>query len=242
MMYDVSDTIVAVSSPSGGVRSIVRITGPQTGAACERFFAPGAGHEIHNPPSAIRNRTLLPGSVRINESLAVDALLYRFVAPHSYTGEDLAEIHLHASPVVVEALVQGLLAAGLRAAGPGEFTARAYLNGKLDLAQAEAVNEVISSSNCLQLAAAEKLLSGRLTQTADEIPQVFSAEQAGCSAAEVQRFELFTGMLPGFLEDGIHIAPGQSRLPGQRIEIAIGALPDAEGHVNVQPFYITPPF
>ncbi len=169
MMYDVSDTIVAVSSPSGGVRSIVRITGPQTGAACERFFAPGAGHEIHNPQSAIRNRTLLPGSVRINESLAVDALLYRFVAPHSYTGEDLAEIHLHASPVVVEALVQGLLAAGLRAAGPGEFTARAYLNGKLDLAQAEAVNEVISSSNCLQLAAAEKLLSGRLTQTTDEI-------------------------------------------------------------------------
>jgi tRNA modification GTPase len=107
--------------------------------------------------------------VRVNEHVAVDALLYRFCAPHSYTGEDLAEIHLHAGRVIVEALVQSLLAAGLRPAGPGEFTARAYLNGKLDLAQAEAVNEIISSSNRLQLEAAEQLLSGRLTQTADEI-------------------------------------------------------------------------
>jgi tRNA modification GTPase len=169
MTYNVIDTIVAVSSPSGGARSIVRITGPQTGATCERFFAPGPDHEIRNPQSAIRNRELLSGSMRINESLAVDALLYRFFAPHSYTGEDLAEIHVHASPVLVEALVQSLLAAGLRPAGPGEFTARAYLNGKLDLAQAEAVNEIISSSNRLQLEAAEQLLSGRLTQTADEI-------------------------------------------------------------------------
>jgi tRNA modification GTPase len=168
-MDSLTDTIVAVSSPSGGVRSIVRITGLQTVATCERFFVPAPPHAIHNPQSALRHRALLSGSVRINESLAVDTLLYRFFAPHSYTGEDLAEIHLHAGPVVVEALVQNLLAAGLRAAGPGEFTARAYLNGKLDLAQAEAVNEIISSSNRLQLEAAEKLLSGRLTQTADEI-------------------------------------------------------------------------
>jgi tRNA modification GTPase len=169
MTYDLTDTIVAVSSPSGGVRSIVRLTGPQTVATCERFFAPGRHHEIRNPQSAIRNRTILSGSVRINDRLALDALLYLFRAPHSYTGEDLAEIHIHAGSVVVEALVRNLLAAGLRPAGPGEFTARAYLNGKLDLTQAEAVNEIISSSNRLQLEAAEKLLSGRLTQAADEI-------------------------------------------------------------------------
>ena len=107
--------------------------------------------------------------MRINDTLAVDAHLYLFFAPHSYTGEDLAEIHVYASACLVEALVQDLLARGLRPAGPGEFTARAYLNGKLDLAQAEAVNEVISSSNRLQLEAAEKLLGGRLTKAADEI-------------------------------------------------------------------------
>jgi tRNA modification GTPase len=168
-MYSLNDTIVAVSSASGGVRSIVRITGPQTIPTCEQLFEPGPDHQIRNPQSAIRNRTILSGSMRVTRDLAIDALLYLFFAPHSYTGEPLAEIHVHASPAVVEALVQRLLALGLRPAGPGEFTARAYLNGKLDLAQAEAVNEIISSSNRLQLDAAQRLLSGRLTAAAEEI-------------------------------------------------------------------------
>ncbi len=168
-MYNVANTIVAISSPSGGVRSIVRITGPQTHSICAQVFVPDRDSQIHNPQSEIRNSTILSGQVRINDALTVDAWLYLFFAPRSYTGEDLAEIHVCASRVLVEALVQDLLARGLRAAGPGEFTAHAYLNGKLDLAQAEAVNEVISSSNRLQLEAAEKLLSGRLTKAADEI-------------------------------------------------------------------------
>jgi tRNA modification GTPase len=168
-MHNLSDTIVAVSSPSGGIRSIIRITGVQTLSVCEQVFRSDSKSSIRNPQSAIRNSVVVPGQVRINDALAVDALLYLFFAPHSYTGENLAEIHVHASLVIVEALVQNLLARGLRPGGAGEFTARAYLNGKLDLAQAEAVNEVISSSNRLQLEAAEKLLSGRLTQVADEI-------------------------------------------------------------------------
>lgn len=159
-MYDLNDTIVAVSSPAGGVRSIVRITGPETLSICEQCFKPWTLLDVNG---------VLHGSVRIGNDLAVDARLYLFFAPHSYTGEPLAEIHLHASPILVEALVQSLLARGLRAAGPGEFTARAYLNGKLDLAQAEAVNEVISSSNRLQLKAAETLLGGQLTKTTSEI-------------------------------------------------------------------------
>jgi tRNA modification GTPase len=168
-MHNLSDTIVAVSSPSGGVRSIIRITGPDTLQICQEVFEPDPGSQIRNPQSAIRNSVILSGQVRINSDLAVDAWLYLFFAPRSYTGEDLAEIHVCAGPVIVEALVQDLLARGLRAAAGGEFTARAYLNGKLDLAQAEAVNEIISSSNRLQLEAAEKLLSGRLTKAADEI-------------------------------------------------------------------------
>jgi tRNA modification GTPase len=161
-MYGRDDTVVAVSSPGGGVRSIVRITGPQTLAVCKQVFLSGA-------TSSIRNAVIVSGQVRIDGDLAIDAHCYLFFAPHSYTGEDLAEIHLHAGAVLVEALVQNLLARGLRTAGPGEFTARAYLNGKLDLAQAEAVNEVISGSNRLQLDAAQKLLGGRLTKAADEI-------------------------------------------------------------------------
>ena len=187
-MYSLNDTIVAVSSPSGGVRSIVRITGPQTIPICEQIFEPSPNLQIRNSQSAIRNRMLLSSSVRIHEGLAVDAVLYLFLAPHSYTGEPLAEIHLHASQVIVEALVQRLLALGLRPAGPGEFTARAYLNGKLDLAQAEAVNEIVSSSNQLQLDAAQRLLSGRLTKAADEIHSalldVLSLLEAGLDFSE----------------------------------------------------------
>jgi len=168
-MFSLNDTIVAVSSPSGGVRSIVRVTGPQTIPACERLFEPAPNSRIQNLKSEISNRLILSGSLHITPTLAIDALLYLFFAPHSYTGEPLAEIHLHVSQAVVAALVQRLLAMGLRPAGPGEFTARAYLNGKLDLAQAEAVNEIISSSNRLQLDAAQRLLSGRLTDTADKI-------------------------------------------------------------------------
>ena len=136
------------------------MTGPETLAACERVFT---------APIPLEANGIQTGSVTIEGDLTVDALLYLFFAPHSYTGEPLAELHIHASPILVEALVQTLLAEGLRAAGPGEFTARAYLNGKLDLAQAEAVNEIIASSNRFQLHAAERLLSGRLTQSTDAI-------------------------------------------------------------------------
>jgi tRNA modification GTPase len=155
-----ADTIVAVSSATGGLRSILRVTGPETLTACRRVFT---------APIPLEANGILAGSVAIEDGLTVDARLYLFFAPHSYTGEDLAELHVQASGVLVEALVQRLLASGVRTAGPGEFTARAYLNGKLDLAQAEAVNEIIASSNRFQLKAAERLLSGRLTQSTDTI-------------------------------------------------------------------------
>jgi len=115
--------------------------------------------------------------VAIDDELRVDAVLYLFFAPYSYTGDDVAEIHFHAGAPVTEALLSRLLGprfrgdrlapaqgGGLRMAGPGEFTARAYLAGKIDLAQAEAVNEVVVSSNSYQLTAAEKLLAGRLRE------------------------------------------------------------------------------
>ena len=161
-----NDTIVAVSSPTSHKRVIVRITGPATVEACKRIFG--------SPISAYvaKENALTAASATIDDELEVEMQLYLFFSPHSYTGEDVAEIHIHTNPAVTAALLDRLLQMGLRSAGPGEFTARAYLNGKIDLAQAEAVNEVIVSSNTFQLAAAEKLLSGRLSQT---IAQVRSA-------------------------------------------------------------------
>jgi tRNA modification GTPase len=156
-MRDLNDTIVAVSSPSGGVRSILRISGPQARGA------------IPDLKSEISDSRIVSARIRITDSLTIDARLYLFVSPHSYTGDDLVEIHVEASEAIVAALMESLLATGLRAAEPGEFTARAYLNGKLDLAQAEAVNEIISSSNRLQLDAAERLLAGRLKDTIEAV-------------------------------------------------------------------------
>ncbi len=159
-MYELNDTIVAVSSPTSGQRAIVRMTGPDTVDKVSQIF-------ISSIP---RDRPcLISGNVAVAAGLKIDAKLYLFLAPHSYTGETLAEIHIHTNPRVTEALVGGLLAKGLRMAGPGEFTARSYLNGKIDLAQAEAVNEIIVSSNKFQLAAAEKLLAGRLAQTTAKV-------------------------------------------------------------------------
>jgi tRNA modification GTPase len=166
-MYDLNDTIAAVSSAAGGVRSIVRVTGRDALVICGKVFEPAS--EILNLKSQISSRSLLAGCVRIADGLAVDATLYPFLAPHSYTGQDLIELHVQAASCLIEALLERLLAEGCRAAGPGEFTARAYLNGKLDLAQAEAVNEIVSSSNALQLEAAERLLGGRLAKMTDRI-------------------------------------------------------------------------
>jgi tRNA modification GTPase len=159
-MYDLDDTIVAVSSPAAGQRTIVRITGPDTIDTCEKIFSP----QIPKETSA-----LTAGSIAIDHALRIDAKLYLFVSPNSYTGDDVAEIHIHTNTSVTEALIGDLLGQGLRMAGPGEFTARAYLNGKIDLAQAEAVNEIVVSSNKFQLDAAEKLLSGRLAETTAKV-------------------------------------------------------------------------
>jgi len=159
-MYDLTDTIVAVSSPSCDTRVIIRITGPDTVNTCEQIFI---------SPVTTNNSGIIPGCVRVDDELSLEAKLYLFFAPHSYTGDDIAEIHIDTNAAVTEVLIDSLLGSGLRMAGPGEFTARAYLNGKIDLAQAEAVNEIIVSSNAFQLAAAEKLLSGRLSETTSKV-------------------------------------------------------------------------
>jgi tRNA modification GTPase len=153
-MYNPGDTIVAVSSPTSDQRVIIRISGSQTIEIINQIFIPAVSGN--------------PG-ITSGKILNLDSIVYLFRQPHSYTGDDLAEIHIWANPAVTETLIEKLLALGARPADAGEFTARAYLNGKIDLAQAEAVNEVITSSNTFQLAAAENLLAGHLGQTKKKI-------------------------------------------------------------------------
>jgi tRNA modification GTPase len=148
-MYDLHDTIIAISSPTGDHRVILRISGPQVIDILHRIFT-----------STVFDNSGIT-TCRISD-INLDAVVYLFRQPRSYTGDDLAEIHLWANQAITEALMEKLLSFGARPASAGEFTARAYLNNKIDLAQAEAVNKVITASNTFQLAAAENLLAGRL--------------------------------------------------------------------------------
>lgn len=159
-VYELNDTIVVVSSPTSEQEVIIRITGPKTIDKVAQIFSPRITKA---------QRGLIRGSVAVDDELRIDAKLYLFLAPHSYTGDDVAEVHIYTNPSVTGALMSRFLGAGLRMAGPGEFTARAYLNGKIDLSQAEAVNEIIVSSNKFQLAAAEKVLGGRLAEATAEV-------------------------------------------------------------------------
>jgi len=159
-MYALGDTIVAVSSPPEGRRVIVRISGPD---------AFGLVEQILESPISVKGSFVCTGRIQVGSGLAVDARIYGFSAPRSYTGDDVAELHVFTNRAVTEVLFENLLGRGARPAGPGEFTARAYLNGKMDLTQAEAVNEIIVAGNKFQLAASEKLLAGRLGRTTARI-------------------------------------------------------------------------
>ena len=160
-MYNVNETIVAVSSPTSSRRVIIRITGNDTFEICRSLFNIETPFDIQ--------RRIIKGQIHIDNELEIDCLLYFFPSPNSYTGEDIAEIHFYSNTSLTKSLLDKMLQKNLRIAEPGEFTARAYLNGKMDLAQAEAVNEIIVGSNEFQLSAAEKLLSGRLSKTINEI-------------------------------------------------------------------------
>jgi tRNA modification GTPase len=156
------DTIVALSSaPGPGLRAIVRVSGPQTREVVAAVFFPlDPGRE----ELGMQGR-LIAGSVRlsgVHSPLPAD--LYFFGGPQTYTGQDLAELHTISSPPLVERLVAELLAAGARSAQPGEFTLRAFLAGKKDLPQAEAVLAVIEASTEADLRHALKQLAGGVTQ------------------------------------------------------------------------------
>ena len=159
------DTIVAVSSaPGPGRRAIVRVTGPGTREIVEIVFSPDA----HAPLRVAA--TLKTGFLRLSgvySPLPCD--LYFWKSPRTYTGQDLAELHTISSPSLVERLVADLLAAGARSAKPGEFTMRAFLSGKKDLPQAEAVLAVIEAGTDADLTAALGQLAGGVTRPLDRL-------------------------------------------------------------------------
>ena len=138
-----TSTICAVSTASGGAIGVVRVSGSQAISITEHIF-----RAVNGKPLSERKASSLTFGhiVDENDKVVDEVLVSLFRAPHSYTGEDATEISCHGSAYILQRVVQLLLAAGCEAAAPGEFTQRAFLNGKMDLSQAEAVADVISST------------------------------------------------------------------------------------------------
>ena len=201
-MFSTTDTIVAVATPPGrGGIGVVRISGGDA----HRIAVVLTGREARFEP---RHATL----VRLgHDEAAFDrAVVTTFVAPHSYTGEDVAEISAHGSPVVLEAIVREAMRAGARLAEPGEFTLRAFLNGRLDLVQAEAVRDLVDAVTPLQARAAFDQLEGTLTA---EIRAIDAALFDLCARLEASLD--FPGEGYHFVEEGQ--AAGEIAAIGERV-------------------------
>ena len=154
------DTIAAVATAPGqaGI-GVIRVSGPAAAAIGETLAGPGL------EPRQVQLRTF-----RDRQGEALDTgLVLNFAAPASFTGEDVVEFQGHGGPMVLHLLMDEILAAGARLARPGEFTERAYLNGKLDLAQAEAVADLIAGASEAAVRGANRSLSGAFSSRVHEI-------------------------------------------------------------------------
>lgn len=136
------ETICAPATALGGAIAVIRVSGLNSLKICEKIFFP-ADKSVNL--SAQKGYTVLFGEIRSEAMVIDEVLLTVFKAPHSYTGEDSAEISCHASPFIVRKIMELLIRSGAIAADAGEFTQRAFFKGKMDLSQAEAVADVISS-------------------------------------------------------------------------------------------------
>jgi tRNA modification GTPase len=179
---ELDDTIVAVSTPPGrGGIGVVRLAGPEARAIARPMLR--LKHEL-DPGRAIFGELIEPTTgERIDE-----VVVTFFAKPHSYTTDDIVEISAHGAPVVLRHAVELAVAAGARLAEPGEFTMRAFLNGRLDLTQAEAVRDLIESQTLYQATVAAQQLEGALSHRLQPLKQklieLIAVLEAGIDFAE----------------------------------------------------------
>lgn len=200
------DTIAAIATGSQvSAIGIVRVSGPEALPLMDRVFAPSDGR----PMSAHADRKLVYGALSGADGAVLDYCLCTVSrAPHSYTGEDTAELQCHGSPVVLSEALSTLFKAGARQAGPGEFTKRAFLNGRMDLTEAEAVIDVIEAESAAAAANAAGQLAGAVTRRTDAVYDLLTDMAAHFAAAldypdeDIEPFELegYASRLDGAIE------------------------------------------
>ena len=143
-MTNSEECICALATPAGGAIGIIRLSGSEAIRLTDKVFVSVSGKQL----SAAKPNTLHYGEIKDKDDHTIDDVLVSvFRAPHSYTGEDSTEISCHGSRYILQQVLQRLIEVGCRQAEPGEYTRRAYMNGKMDLSQAEAVADLIASTN-----------------------------------------------------------------------------------------------
>jgi tRNA modification GTPase len=162
------DTIAAIATPLGeGGVAVIRLSGVQAFAIADKSFLPVGKSSLK--PTAAPTHTIQFGKIVRNEKVIDEVLLTVLRAPRTFTREDTVEISCHGGLLPAKLVLDTLLANGARLAEPGEFTRRAFLNGRIDLAQAEAVADLIHSRTELALAAANEQLAGKLSQRINQL-------------------------------------------------------------------------
>ena len=161
-----NDPIIALATPSGvGAIAVIRISGNGSIALVSPFFRSKSGKKLLDQKS----HTLHLGHIIDGDTILDEALVSVFKNPHSYTGEDVVEISCHGSVYIQQAIIQLFIKNGVRHASPGEFTLRAFLHGKMDLSQAEAVADLIASDSAASHQIAMQQMRGGFSNEIEEL-------------------------------------------------------------------------
>jgi tRNA modification GTPase len=207
-------TICAISTPPGvGGIAVIRLSGSEAITITERAFSSPNGKKKLAEQSA---NTLHFGAIRSGEKMIDEVVVSLFRAPHSFTGEDVVEISCHGSQYIQQAILELLLSKGARMAGPGEFTQRAFLNGKMDLSQAEAVADLIASTSAASHKLALNQMRGGFSQELTKL------------RGELLSFVSLIELELDFSEEDVEFADRTQLLDlATRIEAMIGKLADS---------------
>ncbi|MBN2407004.1 MAG: tRNA uridine-5-carboxymethylaminomethyl(34) synthesis GTPase MnmE [Elusimicrobia bacterium] len=175
-----SETIAAIATPAGfGAIGIVRMSGPEALTVLGKIFR---SSQKNKNISDSGTHTLHYGEITDGDEVLDEVLAGVMKAPNSYTGEDMIEITCHGNAVILDGILELCLKNGAKAAGPGEFTRRAFLNGRIDLSQAESVNRLIHARSQSAVRETMKILKGNLGDSVREIKEILKKVQSGLDA------------------------------------------------------------
>jgi tRNA modification GTPase len=166
--YFTDDTICALATPAGtGAIAVLRLSGRDSFAILSKLFKPLGNHDF----ASVESHKVTLGQLSDNGNPVDEVLVTKFVGPNSYTGEDVVEISCHGSWYIQQEILRLLLDNGCRMASPGEFTQRAFLNGKMDLSQAEAVADLIASNSATSHTIAYRQMRGHFSRRIQQLRQ-----------------------------------------------------------------------